>query len=74
MERDFGSGALKITPGHDPTDFEIGQAAGLPSINLLHDDGALNANGGKYEGMYRDEARKAIWADLEVRLCSILRG
>lgn len=73
VERDFGSGALKITPGHDPTDFEIGQAAGLPSINLLHDDGALNANAGKYEGLYREDARKAIWADLEVGVSAICR-
>ena len=68
VERDFGSGVLKITPGHDPTDFEIGQSAGLPTINLLNDDGSLNANAGKYEGLKRKKAQAAIWADLEVSL------
>ena len=66
MERDFGSGVLKVTPGHDPTDFEIGQAAGLPALNLLNDDGSLNATAGRFEGLKRTEAQRAVWAALEV--------
>ena len=67
VERDFGSGVLKITPGHDPTDFEIGQAADLATINLLNDDGSLNGNAGSFEGLKRREAQAAVWKALEVR-------
>ena len=71
VERDFGSGVLKITPGHDPTDFEIGQTAGLPAINLLNDDGSLNGNAGQFEGLKRKEAQQAVWAALDVRTPSL---
>ena len=67
MEIDFGTGCLKITPGHDPTDFAIGQENGLEIINIMGDDGHLNANAGKYDGLERFEARKTIWKDLQVR-------
>mgnify|MGYP002234350879 CR=1 FL=1 len=56
---------LKITPAHDPNDFEVGKRHDLPEINILNDDATINKNGGKYEGMDRYEARKAIVADLE---------
>ena len=61
----FGTGALKITPGHDPVDFEIGQRHGLPAIVAVAGDGTMNAEAGPYEGMDRFEARKRIVADLE---------
>ena len=60
-----GSGALKVTPGHDPVDFEIGERHGLEIINILNLDGTLNENAGKYAGMDRDEARQRIVADLD---------
>lgn len=66
VELDFGTGCLKITPGHDPTDYAIGQENGLEIINIMGDDGSLNANAGKYEGLERFQARKAIWKDLQV--------
>ena len=59
-----GSGALKVTPGHDPVDFEIGERHGLPIINLMAEDGTLTADGGPYAGMERFAARDAIIADL----------
>jgi valyl-tRNA synthetase len=62
---DFGSGALKITPGHDPNDFETGQRHDLPNINILNLDGTLNENAGPYEGYDRFDARKAIVEQLE---------
>jgi len=65
VERDFGTGAVKITPAHDPNDFEVGLRHGLPIVNVMHEDGSINENGGKYEGMDRYEARKAIVKDLE---------
>ncbi len=61
----FGTGALKITPGHDPNDFEIGQRHGLPIIGVLDKDARVNAAGGPYAGMDRFEARKKLWADME---------
>jgi len=60
-----GSGALKVTPGHDPVDFDIGERHGLEIINILNLDGTLNENAGKYAGMGRDEGRRQIVADLE---------
>ncbi len=66
VDREFGTGALKITPGHDTNDYEIGKRAGLEIINIMNDDGTLNAAAGKYEGLERFEARKQLWADLEV--------
>jgi valyl-tRNA synthetase len=62
---EFGTGALKITPGHDPNDFAIGQRHGLQVISMLDKDARVNANGGPYEGMDRFEARRKLWADME---------
>ena len=64
----FGTGCLKITPGHDPTDYAIGQKNSLEIINMMNNDGTLNANAAAYSGMERFAARKAIWADLKVIL------
>ncbi|MEX2598278.1 MAG: valine--tRNA ligase, partial [Dehalococcoidia bacterium] len=65
VSMEFGTGALKITPGHDPNDFETGQRHGLPIINVLNPDGTLNAEAGPYEGQERFAARKAIVEQLE---------
>ncbi|MCZ7573379.1 MAG: valine--tRNA ligase [Ardenticatenaceae bacterium] len=65
VEREFGTGALKITPGHDPNDYEIGQRHNLPIINIMNKDATLNENGGPYAGRDRFEARKRLWADME---------
>ncbi|SET77705.1 valyl-tRNA synthetase [Natronincola peptidivorans] len=61
----FGTGAVKITPAHDPNDFEVGLRHNLPQINVMKENASINANGGKYEGMGRYEARKQIVKDLE---------
>jgi len=60
----FGSGAVKVTPAHDATDFEIAQRTGLPPINILNPDATINANGGKFAGMDRYEARRAVLEEL----------
>lgn len=65
VDKEFGTGAVKITPAHDPNDFEVGRRHGLPVINVMNDDATINENGGRYEGMERYEARKAIVKDLE---------
>ncbi|GLC34463.1 hypothetical protein PLESTB_000726300 [Pleodorina starrii] len=66
VDREFGTGALKITPGHDINDYEIGKRRGLPTINIMNKDATLNAAAGpKYAGMERFAARKALWADME---------
>ncbi len=65
VEKDFGTGCVKITPAHDPNDFEVGLRHSLPVINIMNGDGTINQNGGKYAGMDRYAARKAIVADLE---------
>ncbi len=65
VDKEFGTGCVKITPAHDPNDFEVGKRHGLPEINIMNDDATINANGGKYEGMDRYEARKAIVKELE---------
>ncbi len=65
VDREFGTGVVKITPGHDPNDFEVGKRHGLEVINILNDDATINGNGGKYEGMDRYEARKAIVKELD---------
>ncbi len=62
---EFGTGALKITPGHDPNDFETGERHGLPIVNILNPDGTLNEEAGPYAGFDRYEARKAIVEQLE---------
>ena len=61
----FGTGAVKMTPAHDPNDFEVGLRHHLETIRVLDDNGKVNENGGKYQGMDRYECRKAIVADLE---------
>jgi valyl-tRNA synthetase len=65
VDLEFGTGAVKITPAHDPNDFEVGLRHNLPMPRILNDDGTVNELGGKYEGMDRFEARKAIIKDLE---------
>ena len=62
---ELGSGCVKITPAHDPNDYEVGQRLDLPMINILHPDGTINAEGGRYEGLSIPEARKRVVADLE---------
>ena len=64
VTKEFGTGALKITPGHDPHDYEIGQRHNLPLINIMNKDATLNGNAGKYAGLDRFKARKAIWEDM----------
>lgn len=65
VDKEFGTGAVKITPAHDPNDFEVGLRHNLEQIRVMNDDGSINALGGKYNGMDRYEARKAIVKDLE---------
>ena len=65
VDKEFGTGAVKITPAHDPNDFEVGKRHNLPEINIMNDDATINEKGGKYAGMDRYEARKAIVKDLE---------
>ena len=64
VDREFGTGAVKITPAHDPNDFEVGNRHDLPRVNVMNPDGSMNELAGKYAGMDRFEARKAIVADL----------
>lgn len=65
VDREFGTGAVKITPAHDPNDFEMGLRHELPSVNIMDREGRLNENAGKYQGLERFEARKKIVQDLE---------
>jgi len=65
VDKEFGTGCVKITPAHDPNDFEVGKRHNLEEINILNDDATINVNGGIYEGMDRYEARKAIVAKLD---------
>ena len=65
VDKEFGTGCVKITPAHDPNDFEVGQRHNLEMIKVLNDDATVNSYGGKYEGMDRYEARKAMVKDLE---------
>ena len=65
VEMDFGTGVVKITPAHDPNDFEVGLRHNLPIINVFTEEAIMNENGGKYEGLDRDAARKAVVADLK---------
>ena len=65
VDKEFGTGVVKITPAHDPNDFEVGKRHNLPEINILNDDATINNLGGKYAGMDRYEARKAMVADLD---------
>ena len=65
VDMEFGTGVVKITPAHDPNDFEVGKRHGLPEINIMNDNATINANGGKFEGMDRYEARKFIVKELD---------
>ena len=65
VDKEFGTGCVKITPAHDPNDFEVGKRHNLEEINILNDDATINEKGGKYAGMDRYEARKAMVKDLE---------
>ncbi|MEG1705651.1 MAG: valine--tRNA ligase [Clostridia bacterium] len=71
VEMDFGTGAVKITPAHDPNDFLVGQRHNLERINILNDDATLNEKTGKYEGLTREEARVQIVKDLGESLVKI---
>jgi len=65
VDMEFGTGVVKITPAHDPNDFEVGKRHNLPEVNIMNDDATINANGGKYEGLDRYEARKRIVEELK---------
>ncbi len=65
VDMEFGTGVVKITPAHDPNDFEVGKRHNLPEINIMNDDATINGAGGKFAGMTRDDARKAIVKELE---------
>ncbi len=65
VEKGFGTGAVKITPAHDPNDFEVGIRHDLPVIKVMNDDGTMNENAGKYEGMNETDARAAVVADMD---------
>lgn len=65
VDMEFGTGVVKITPGHDPNDFEVGKRHNLPIVNIMNDDATINENGGKYAGLDRYEARKQILEELE---------
>jgi valyl-tRNA synthetase len=64
VDREFGTGALKITPAHDPNDYDIAQRHNLDIINILNKDVTINENGGPYQGLDREECRKKLWADM----------
>ncbi|MCT4612878.1 MAG: valine--tRNA ligase [Clostridia bacterium] len=65
VDMEFGTGIVKITPAHDPNDFEVGERHDLPIINVMNDDGSINEKGGKFQGQDRYEARKNIVKELE---------
>ena len=65
VDREFGTGALKITPGHDINDYEIGERHNLEIVSILNKDASINENGGPYAGQDRFECRKNIWADMK---------
>ena len=65
VDKEFGTGVVKITPAHDPNDFEVGLRHDLEIINVMNEDATINENGGKYAGLDRYEARKQIVKDLE---------
>jgi valyl-tRNA synthetase len=72
VDREFGTGAVKVTPAHDPHDFECGRRLGLPAINILHPDGRLNDDAGPYANLDAADARKKVVADLDAQ--GLLRG
>ena len=65
VDMEFGTGALKITPGHDPNDYAIGKKFDLPIVNIMNKDGSMNAKAGAYDGMDRFDCREKLWADME---------
>ena len=65
VDKEFGTGCVKITPAHDPNDFEVGRRHNLPEICIMHDDATIDCKGSKYDGMDRYEARKAMVEDLK---------
>jgi valyl-tRNA synthetase len=65
VDLEFGTGALKVTPGHDPNDFEIGQRHNLPIINVMNRDATMNVNAGPYHGLDRFDCRQKLWQDME---------
>lgn len=66
VDMEFGTGALKITPGHDPNDYAIGKKFDLPIINIMNKDGSVNTNAGsRYDGLDRFDAREKLWEDME---------
>ena len=65
VDREFGTGCVKITPAHDPNDFEVGRRHGLPEIHVMNDDATIHENGGRYAGLDRYEARRRIVEDLK---------
>ena len=67
VDKEFGTGCVKITPAHDPNDFEVGKRHNLPEINIMNDDATMNVRCGKYAGMDRYEARKAMVEDLKAQ-------
>ena len=67
VDKEFGTGVVKITPAHDPNDFEVGKRHDLEVINIMNDDATINEKGGKYKGMERYEARKQVVARLYYR-------
>ncbi|HEX7245328.1 MAG TPA: class I tRNA ligase family protein, partial [Solirubrobacterales bacterium] len=74
VKTDFGTGCLKITPGHDPNDFEIGRNHGLPEISVIGEDGRMTEAAGEFAGMSVDEARAAVVAALEAQGATIVRA
>ena len=74
VDMEFGTGVVKITPAHDPNDFEVGKRHNLPIVNIMNDDATINENGGKYAGMDRYEARKAIVSELDAMGLSCKSG
>ena len=65
VDMEFGTGVVKITPAHDPNDFEVGERHNLKKINIFNDDGTINQNGGKFKGLYRYDAREKIVQELK---------
>ena len=64
-DMEYGTGAVKMTPAHDPNDFEVGKRHNLPIIRVMNDDGTMNENAGKYQGMTREACREAVVDELK---------
>jgi len=67
VDKEYGTGVVKITPAHDPNDFEVGERHNLPRVNVMNDDGTMNANGGHYEGLTREAARTKIIEEMTTK-------